>query len=159
MRFCSVVPVDAFGGEYVPADQPVKWAQHGRAGADMIGQGRDVEVDALAGVGSAGSAADARQTWRRGSLPTGLARLGRVGGVTWNGAGGLGDLSHDRQVNFSCTVWITSLPRHDLQRFGDGRAEFGELAAAARAGGWAKELPPDRAAGVPETARAPAFCG
>jgi hypothetical protein len=42
--------MDARGGEYVAADQLGERAQHGRAGADMIGQGRDVEVDAFAGI-------------------------------------------------------------------------------------------------------------
>ncbi len=66
VRFCSVVPVDAFGGEYVPADQLGEWAQHGRAGADMIGQSRDVEVDAFAGVGFAPTCA--RRTLVKASL-------------------------------------------------------------------------------------------
>lgn len=51
--FCGVVAVDAFGGEYVPADPLGERAQHGRTGADMIGQSRDVEVNAFAGLGFA----------------------------------------------------------------------------------------------------------
>jgi hypothetical protein len=61
--------------------------------------------------------------------------------MTWKGAGGWVIVSHDRQGNVSRTVWISfhcpiaPLPRHDRQGLGEGLAEFGPLAAAARAGG------------------------
>ena len=38
------------GGEHVARDQLVERRQRGGAGADLIGQGRDVEVDAFAGI-------------------------------------------------------------------------------------------------------------
>ena len=43
--------------------------------------------------------------------------------------------AHDRQLNFSRTVWITlPLPRHNFQCLGDILAEFDELAATVRTG-------------------------
>jgi len=42
--------MDTLGAEYVAADQLAQWLQDGRAGADMVGQGRDIEVDALTGI-------------------------------------------------------------------------------------------------------------
>ena len=40
----------AIGIEYLAADQLGQRAEYRCDGADMIGQGRDVEVDALAGI-------------------------------------------------------------------------------------------------------------
>ena len=52
--------------------------------------------------------------------------------MTWNGAGGWVIFSHDRQVNFSRTVWITFHCRgHYFEGLGDVLAEFDEPAAAA----------------------------
>jgi hypothetical protein len=39
--------MNARGGEDVGLDQLVERRQHGRAGADMIGQGRDRKLDSL----------------------------------------------------------------------------------------------------------------
>ena len=56
--------------------------------------------------------------------------------MTWNGAGGCVIFSHDRQVNFSRTVWITFHCRGTTSSVSViVLAELGELAAAARAGG------------------------
>jgi hypothetical protein len=41
------IAVHALGPEHVAADQLGERAQHRCGGADMIGQGRDVEVDAF----------------------------------------------------------------------------------------------------------------
>ena len=135
--------MDAFGGEYVPADQLGERAQHGRAGADMIGQSRDVEVDAFAGVGFALPVQrlmlaelgieDRRQQARPDmAARDDMERCRRLGDRLARPAGEL--LAHGLDH--------LPLPRHDLQRFGDGLAEFGELAAAARAGGWARDHHP-----------------
>src|SRR5512147_2287598 len=52
----------------------------------------------------------------------------------WNGAGGWAIFSHDRQVNFSRTVWDhLRLPGDHLQRLGDVLAQLDQLALAARA--------------------------
>ena len=59
--------------------------------------------------------------------------------MTWNGAGGCVIFSHDRQANFSRTVWITFHWRHHLQGLGDRLAELGELAAAAWTGSRARD--------------------
>src|SRR4051794_13581854 len=40
----------ALDGEDMPADQLGERAQDGCAGTDMIGQGRDIEIDTLAGI-------------------------------------------------------------------------------------------------------------
>ena len=45
--------MQAFAGEHVPADQFNERRQAGRAGADPVGQGRHVELDAFAGIGLA----------------------------------------------------------------------------------------------------------
>jgi hypothetical protein len=42
--------VNALGGEYVPTDQLDQRGQIRGAGADSIGQGRHVEIDALPGL-------------------------------------------------------------------------------------------------------------
>jgi hypothetical protein len=52
-RHCRVVAVHTLGSEDVAADQLGQRAQHRRGGADVIGQGRHVEVDAFTGVGFA----------------------------------------------------------------------------------------------------------
>lgn len=48
-----VSPPCTLGGEGVAADQLGERAEDSRAGADMVGQSRDVKVDALTGVGFA----------------------------------------------------------------------------------------------------------
>ena len=125
--------MDTLGGEHVAADQLGERAQHGRAGADMIGQGRDVEVDALAGIGLALPVQrlvlavlgikDHRQQARPDMAPRNdMERRRRLGDLLARPAGEL--LAHGLDH--------LPLPRHDLQRLGDGLAELGELAAAAR---------------------------
>ena len=55
--------------------------------------------------------------------------------MAWNGAGGWVIFSHDRQVNFSRTVWITFHCRGTTSSVSViVFAELGQLAAAARAG-------------------------
>ena len=49
-RHGRVVAVQALGGQHMAADQLDQRRQAGGAGADPIGQGRDVELDALAGI-------------------------------------------------------------------------------------------------------------
>ena len=52
-RHGRVVGVDALGGEHVGADRLDQRHQGRRRGADPVGQRRDVERDALAGIGRA----------------------------------------------------------------------------------------------------------
>ena len=42
--------MQAFGGEDVRLDAPQQRRQHGAAGADLVGQGRQAERHALAGI-------------------------------------------------------------------------------------------------------------
>jgi hypothetical protein len=45
-----VVTVQALGTEHMCLDQGVQWLQHGRAGADKVGQRRQAEIDAFTGI-------------------------------------------------------------------------------------------------------------
>ena len=107
-RHRRVVAVQPLGGEHMRLDQLVQRRQRGGAGADLIGQRREAELDALAGVALALPVErlvlaelleqDHRQQARR--------RPSRAA-MTWKGAGGWVIFSQSRQVNFSRTVWIT----------------------------------------------------
>src|SRR5580704_14090732 len=78
-----------------------------RARADLVGQRRQVELDAFAGIALALAverlmlAVLLKQDHRQ---QVGAAQ---PRATTWNGAGGWPMLSQARQVNFSRTVWIT----------------------------------------------------
>jgi hypothetical protein len=126
--------VHPLGGEDVMAHQLGQRAQHGRTGADVIGQGRYVEVDAFAGVGLALpvqrlmlavlGVEDHRQQARPDmAARDDVERRRRLGDLLAGPAGEL--LAHGLDH--------LPLPRHALQRLGDRLAEFGQLAAAARA--------------------------
>ena len=88
-------------------DQIVQRPARHRAGANLVGQRRQAEIDALAGVAIALPVQrlvlavlledDHRQKVRARPAP----------GVGWNGAGGCEIFSQWRQVNFLRTVWIT----------------------------------------------------
>jgi hypothetical protein len=102
----------------------------------MIGQGRDVEVDAFAGVGFALPvqrlmfAILCVKDHRQEARPDVTARddvegRRRLGDLLARPAGKL--LAH--------SLDHLPLPRHNLQSFGDRLAELGQLAAAAWAGG------------------------
>ena len=106
-----------------------------RAGADPVGQGRDVEVDAFASVGFALpverlmlaelGVKDHRQQARPGpAARDGMERRRRLGDLLARPAGEL--LPH--------RLDHLPLARDDFQRLGDVLAELGQLAAAARAG-------------------------
>jgi hypothetical protein len=127
----------------VAADQFGDRAQHGRAGADMIGQGRDVEVDAFTGVGFALPvqrlmlAVLGVQDHRQEARPDMAAwddveRRRRLRDLLARPAGEL--LAHGLDH--------LPLPRHHLQGLGDRLAEFAQLAAAARAGARARDHHP-----------------
>jgi hypothetical protein len=126
--------VDALGGEYVLADQLAERAQHDGGGADMIGQGRDVEVNAFAGIGFAlpvqrlvlavlGVKDHRQQTRPDMAARNDVERRRRLGDLL---AGAAGELLTDGLDHLP-------LPRHDLQGLRDGLAELGELAATTRA--------------------------
>jgi hypothetical protein len=99
-----VIAVDALGGEHVRLDQLVERRQDGRAGADMIGHGRDRELDPLAGI------LLALPVERLFSTSIIASRLGpaKPRAMAWNGAGGCVIVSQDRQLNFSRTCLVTS---------------------------------------------------
>ena len=112
--------MDALGGEHVAADQLVQRAQRGRAGADPIGQRRDVEVDALAGIALALPVErlvlavlgeqDHRQQARPGAAARDdMERRRRLGDRLAGPAGEL--LAHGLDH--------LPVPRHHLQRLGD----------------------------------------
>ena len=79
-----VVAMQALGGEDMRLDQRVQRRQSPGAGADVIGQRREAQIDAFASESarSAGSAADAARTSRTGSSPAGS---GRQGHAEWDG--------------------------------------------------------------------------
>ena len=120
------------GGENVVADQLGQRAQHRHTGADMIGQGRDVEVDAFPGVSLALpvqrlvlavlGVKDHRQQARPDrAARNDMERRRRLADLL---AGAAGELFAHGLDHFP-------LPRHDLQRLGDRLAELGAPAAAA----------------------------
>ena len=82
--------------------------QHGAAGADLVGQGRQAQAARPRGRSArpGGSAAGAGRTSRTGSSPAGWGRPSRAA-ITWNGAGAWLIVSQSRQENFSRTCWIT----------------------------------------------------
>ena len=49
-RHRCVIAVDAFGGQHLRRDQVMERSQHESAGANLVGQGREAERNALAGV-------------------------------------------------------------------------------------------------------------
>lgn len=117
--------MDALGAEYVLSDQFVQWAQRRGAGADMIGQCRDVEVDALAGIGLAlpvqwlmlavlGIKDHRQQARPDAAARDGMERRRRLADLLADAAGELltDGLDH------------LPLPRHHFQRLGDALAEF-----------------------------------
>jgi len=128
--------VHALGGEDMTADQLGERAQYGGAGADVIGQSRDLEVDAFTGKGFALpvqrlmlavlGAKDHRQQARPDMAARDDVERGRrLCDPLARPAGEL--LAHGLDH--------LPLPRHDLQGLGDRLAELGQLAAAARARG------------------------
>ena len=126
----------ALGPEHVAADQLGERAQHRRGGADMIGQGRDVEVDAFTRIDVALpvqrlmlavlGVKDHRQQARPDmTARDDVERRRRLGDLLARPAREL--LAHGLDH--------LPLPRHHLQGLGDRLAELGQLAAAAWAGG------------------------
>jgi len=127
--------VDALGSEDVATDQLNQRHQRGGAGADPIRQGRGVELDAFPGVARALpverlvlaelGVQDHRQQARSGACPSDrMEWRWRLGDRL---AAAAGELLPDG-------LDYLPLSRHHLQRLGNVFAQFGELAAAARAG-------------------------
>jgi hypothetical protein len=117
------------------SDQLDERGQARGAGADPIGHGRDVEIDALAGKALAlaverlmmavfGVEDHCQQAGAGAAAGNGVERCRRLGDLFAAAAGEL--LAH--------RLHHLPLPRHHLQGLGDVLAELGELAAAARAG-------------------------
>jgi len=133
-RHSGVVAVQALGGEHVTADQFGERRQARRAGADPVGQGRHVELDAFTGkrfalpverlvlakLGVKDHRQQARPSPRAGDDVKGCRRLGDLL------AGPAGELLAHGLDHFP-------LPRHDFEGLGNVLAEFDEPAAAARA--------------------------
>src|SRR5262249_2828815 len=112
-------------------------------GADMIGQGRDVEVNPLPGVGFALSVQRLRlailgvkdhcqQAWPDMAARDDMERRRRLSDLLTDPASEL--LAHGLDH--------LPLPRHHLQGLSDGLAELGQLAAATRTGGRAGDYHP-----------------
>ena len=127
--------MQALAGEHVTADQFNQRRQARGAGADPVGQGRHVELDAFPG--------------KRFALPVErlvLAKLGvqdhrqpaRPGpraGDDVKGCGRLGDpLAGPAGELLAHGLDHFPVPRHDLEGLGDVLAEFDQPAAAARTG-------------------------
>jgi hypothetical protein len=134
-RHRGVVAVQPRGGEHMGVDQCHQRRQAGGAGADPVGDGRDAELDALAGVGLAQPVqrqvlAELGLQDHRQELRAGAAAGDRMEGRRRLGdglAGAAGELLADGLDDLP-------LPGHDLQRLGDVLAQLGEPAAAAGAG-------------------------
>ena len=135
-RHRGVVPVQPGSAQHMAADQLDERSQRRRAGADPIGHRRDVELYALAGKAFALAIErlmmavfgieDHRQQAGAGTpARDGVKGCRRLGDLLAAAAGEL--LAHGLHDFPS--------PRHHLQRLGHVLAKFGELAAAARAGG------------------------
>ena len=135
-RHGRVVAVQAGGRHHMRPDQGVQRRQVRRAGADPVGQGGGVEVDALAGKGLALPVQrqmlselrlqDHRQQFGSGTAPR--DRMERRRRLRDRLAGAAGKpLSH--------RLDHLPLPRDYFQRLGDVLAELGKLAVAARTGG------------------------
>src|SRR5947207_14050464 len=104
-RHRRVIAVQALGSQHVTLDQLDQWRHRGGACADPVRQGRHVQLDTLTGVNLA--------------LPVERLMLPELGvkdhrqqacpgaprAKAWKGAGGWVILWHDRQLNFSRTVW------------------------------------------------------
>jgi hypothetical protein len=139
-RHRGIVAVDSAGGEYVPADEVIERAQNHGAAADLVGERREAETYAFAGISlrlpierlvlpvllehDHGQKARSRKTtrqhmeWRRGLRDSLAGPAGEL----------LAHVLHD-----------LPLPRHYLQRLGHVLAEFGEPGrTAAGAGGGAR---------------------
>ena len=124
------------GRQHVRGDQRHQRRQRARAGADPIGQRGDTEIDALEGEPFALPVqrlmlAEFGVHDRRQQVRTGAATRDRM---EWRWrlgdrlAGAAGELLAHRLDHLVGA-------RDALQRLGDGLAEFGELATAARAAG------------------------
>ena len=130
-RHRGVVAMQPLGRQHMGFDQCKSGCKTG-AGANLVGQRRDAEIDPLAGIALA-------LPVQRLMLPELLEqdrgqKLGPVKprGVTWNGAGGCVIVSQFRHENFSRTVWITFHCRgNHLQRLGDVLAQLRQLRRAA----------------------------
>jgi hypothetical protein len=97
-----------FGGEYVGLEAAEQRHQRDRAGAHLIGQGRQAERHSFPGIalGLPVQRLMPAILSRPGSSPAGWGPPSH-GGSTWNGVGGWLMPSRSRQLNLSLTVWIT----------------------------------------------------
>jgi len=136
-RHRGVVTVDALGRQHMGADQDHQRRQRRGAGADPIGQRRDAEVDAFAReplalpvqrLMFAELAVHDRcqQVWTGAATRDRMKRRRRLGDRLARPARELLAYRLDHLI----------ATRDALQGLGDRLAELGELAAAARTGGW-----------------------
>ena len=106
-RHRRVVAMEPLGRQDVAPGSAQQRLQHRRAGADLVGQRRHAQIDALAAIALALPvqrlmlAEFVEQDHRQQIRPGTAARVG------WNGAGGWVIVSQARHENFSRTVWIT----------------------------------------------------
>ncbi len=104
---CRVVTMQALSGKNMRFDQTMKWLQRRGTCSDLIGQCRQADVDALAGIAFA--LAIERLVLANFSNRIIASRFGpaKPRGVTWKGAGGCVIFSQLATGNFSRTVWMT----------------------------------------------------
>jgi hypothetical protein len=126
--------VQALGAEHVRADEFVERQQYGGAGADVIGHGRHVDVDAFASVALALSierlmrAVLLEQNHREQAGP------GTAAGNDMEGCRRLGDRLAVAAGEFLAHGLLHEpAARDDIERLGDGLADLGQPAAAAAA--------------------------
>ena len=133
-RHGGVVAVQALGAEHVAADELVERHQHGGAGADVIGHGRHVDRDAFASIALAlpverlMGAILLEQNHRK------QAGSGAPAGNNMEGCRWLGDrLAVPARELLAHGLLHEPAARNDIERLGDGLADFGQAAAAAAA--------------------------
>ena len=127
--------MDASSGQNMPFDQLHQGRQGSGTGADPVGERRDIQVDAFAGISFAlpvqrqmvGKLSVKHHGQQFGPSP---AASDRMEGRRW-----LGDrLARPAAPLLTDGLDDFPLPRHDLQGLGDALAQLGELTAAAGAG-------------------------
>ena len=131
-RHGGVVAVQPLGREHMRFDQGWSGRERRGAGADLVGERRQAELDAFTvsdrSGGSGAGAAELLENHRQ------QARAGQPAGVAWNGAGGCVTASQARQAKRSRTVWITFHRRGiDLSVSVMSSPSFDSLPAAAGA--------------------------
>jgi hypothetical protein len=124
--------MNALGSEDMRLDQLVERCQHGRAGADMIGHGRDRELDPLARIVLALPVERLMVGVLLNQHHRQQARSGKAPGDRVEGCGRLRDpLARPAAELLPHMLGHEPLPRDDIERLGDILPDLREFAAAA----------------------------